>query len=66
MDYAPNLEKSIRIVRVRLFLLGHTFEYIDSLALSDLGDLVGYWDEDRRADEYLEEKRRRKQQKPSS
>lgn len=66
MDYAPNLDSSIRIMRIRLFLLGHTFETIDSMKLSDLGDLVGYWDEDRKADEYLEEKRRRKQQKPSS
>ena len=66
MEYAPNLDKSIRIMRVRLFLLGHTFETVDQLKLSDLADLVRYWDEDRRAEEYLEEKRRRKNKRPQT
>jgi hypothetical protein len=60
MDYAPSLDSSVRIMRVRLFLLGHSFESIDALKLSDLADLVGYWTEDSKADEYLEQKRRRK------
>lgn len=42
-DAELDVEMSWRIIRVRLFLVGHTFEYIDSLPINTLGDIVGYW-----------------------
>lgn len=33
-----------RILRVRLFELGHSFEEIDAIKLKDLGDITSYWD----------------------
>jgi hypothetical protein len=32
------------MLRVRLFELGHSFEYIDSMNLQDMGDVSAYWD----------------------
>ncbi len=37
-------EYSHRILRVRLYELGHEFKDIDALNLQDLGDITGYWD----------------------
>ncbi len=39
-----NDEYGHRIMRVRLFELGHTFEEIDALNLRDMGDIASYWD----------------------
>lgn len=34
---------SWRVLRVRMWELGHTFEEIDNLTLEQLDDIVGYW-----------------------
>lgn len=33
----------LRILRVRLFELGHSFEEIDAMKLRDMGDITSYW-----------------------
>jgi hypothetical protein len=34
-----------RIIRVRLWEKGHTFEKIDAMSLNDIGDILAYWNE---------------------
>jgi len=41
---------SWRILRVRMWLEGHTFEEIDQLNLDDVGDILGFWSEKDRVD----------------
>lgn len=38
--------------------MGHSFDEIDSLSISDLGDVLGYWHENAKADERLDKKRK--------
>lgn len=40
-----DLETSWRVLRVRMWEKGHTFDEIDRLSLADIGDIVGYWSE---------------------
>jgi len=49
------------MIRVRLFELGHTFEYIDEqMGLLDVGDVLGYWSGKGKAEEKLRKKAERK------
>ena len=47
-------------MRVRLFEYGHSFEYIDKMRVTDLGDIVGYWSGKSRAEEKLRKQNERK------
>lgn len=42
---------SWRITRIKLFEMGHSFEYIDSLNMVDIGDIIGYWSGKSKAEE---------------
>lgn len=41
-----------------MWLTGHTFEEIRSLNLEDVGNILSYWEENRKADEKEERTRR--------
>lgn len=43
--YDAPLEHGVnwRVIRVRLFLEGHSFNEIDKMGLRDIGDVMGYW-----------------------
>lgn len=40
-----------RVIRVRLFEMGHSFDEIDNLGVQDVGDIIGYWTGKAKADE---------------
>lgn len=42
---------SHRVLRVRLYEQGHTFEEIDNLSYADLADIVSYWSGKSKAEE---------------
>lgn len=48
----------IRVLRVRLFLLGHSFKEIDEMSLQDAGDVFGYWREEKMINERMATKRK--------
>lgn len=51
-------EVYLRVLRVRLFLLGHDFDVIDRMSLQDAGDVFGYWREERMINERMAAKRK--------
>ena len=36
-------DTGIRVIRVRMFLEGHSFDEIDNTSLSDFADVVAFW-----------------------
>lgn len=40
--------------------MGHSFDEIDKMSLSDFGDVIGYWSEKERGDNKLNEQRQGK------
>jgi hypothetical protein len=48
----------LRVLRVKLFLLGHSFDEIDTMSLQDAGDVFGYWREERMVNERMAAKRK--------
>lgn len=44
MAFGAPLDESFawRVMRVKLFLLGHSFESIDNMGLQDYSDVIGY------------------------
>ncbi len=49
------------MIRVRLFELGHSFNYIDEqMTLMDVGDVLGYWSGKGKAEEKLRKQAERK------
>jgi hypothetical protein len=51
------LETAYRVIRVRMWEKGHTFEEIDGMSLQDMGDILGYWSEKNRAEQKLAKKK---------
>lgn len=51
-------EVSRRVIEVKLWLTGHTYSEIRSLSLQELGDILAYWEDNRKADEKLERQRK--------
>jgi len=49
---------ALRVIRVRMWEMGHSFEEIDDMSLSDVGDVLGYWGENSRADATLNRQRK--------
>lgn len=57
-DQDLDLKTSMRVWRVRMWELGHSFDEIDHMALSDFGDVIGYWSEKGRAEAKIDEQRK--------
>jgi hypothetical protein len=47
-----------RVLRVRMWELGHSFDEIDAMNLEDMGDVFAYWREKKMVDERMAEKRK--------
>lgn len=47
-----------RVLRVRMWEMGHSFEEIDAMNLEDMGDVFAYWREKKMIDERMAEKRK--------
>ena len=54
------LDESLRVLRVKIWDKGHTFEEIDGLNLEDLGDILASWNEQAAMDAKRERARKRK------
>ncbi len=53
-----DLDQYHRVLRVRMFELGHSFDEIDRMNLEDMGDVFAYWREKKMVDERMAEKRK--------
>jgi len=56
-DTPLSTESMYKVIRIRLFEMGHSFEYIDTLSLKDISDIVGYWTGKSLAEKRLSRKR---------
>ncbi len=45
----------VRVLRVRFWEKGHSFDEVDNMAIQDIGDILAYWNESNR----IERKRER-------
>lgn len=52
-------EEALRVLRVRMWEKGHSFEEIDNMSITDLGDVIGYWSEVQRGEKRQSESRSR-------
>lgn len=52
-------EEALRVLRVRMWEKGHSFEEIDNMSITDLGDVIGYWSEVQRGEKRQAESRSR-------
>jgi len=57
-DQSLDLATSIRVWRVRMWEMGHSFAEIDKMNLRDFGDVIGYWNEKNRGENKLAEQRK--------
>ncbi len=45
-DRAMPVDLAMRVIRVRMWEMGHTMDEIDSMNIQDIGDVIAYWRED--------------------
>lgn len=50
------VDLAMRVLRVRMWEMGHTMEELDDMNIQDIGDIIAYWHEDGR----IQQKRRKK------
>lgn len=65
--YSADLPNDVaqRVIRTKLWLKGHTFDEIDNLSLNELGDILGFEDENAKADKKLAERSKKLKSKLS-
>jgi len=56
MDY----DTSMRVLRVRMWELGHSFSEIDDMSLVDMGDIISYWSQKSRIEQKRDKQRQAK------
>ena len=54
-----DFDTSLKVLHVRMWEKGHSFDEIRSMSLEDIGDVIGYWSEDGRAEHKLADEKRR-------
>ena len=54
-----DFETSMKVLDVRMWEHGHSFDEIEAMSLERRGDVIGYWTENARAEAKLAEERKR-------
>jgi hypothetical protein len=57
-DKPLDLETHHRVIRVKMWEMGHSFDEIDEMNVDDYGDVLGYWHENNMADEKAQKKQK--------